>query len=325
MVKRFIVTIIAGITIVGGTAGCQTAKPETVKPVPIKTATIRVGTLPVEDGLPIFVAAKNGYFKKNHLNVEIVNFQSALECDAAFQAGQIDGFMGDILGAALLDNAGNDVSIVTTVLGATAKEGRFAIVAAPNSGITTVDQLKNVPIATASNTVIDYMIHQSLKDKGFTPAEIQTIEVKKLPVRMQMLLAGQIKAAGLPNLMVVLAEKQGGKIIVDDTKAENLSQTVILFKTSFIKGDKSAIGRFLTSLNQAAAAINKAPKAYTALLVEKANLPAGLAQTFQVSHYPQAGLPAPKDVNRLLNWMKSNHTIKDDITYSRLTMEVKPK
>jgi NitT/TauT family transport system substrate-binding protein len=324
MTKKYVAAAAAAILLILGLTGCQTAKTTAVpKPAPVKTVKIRLGVLPVEDALPIFTADQKGFFKKNHLEVEVVNFQSALECDAAFQAGKIDGFMGDVVGAALLKNAGFDVSIVTTVLGATAKEGRFAIVAAPKSGITTVGQLKNVPIGTASNTVIDYVIHESLSDKGFKADEIKTIEVKKLPVRLQMLLGGQLQAAGLPNLMVVLAEKQGAKIIVDDTQGPNLSQTIVLFKTSFVKSNLAGIERFLLSLNQAATAINKDPKSFRALLVSKANLPPTLAATYVVSKYPAVGLPKEADVDRLLKWMKDNKTIKNSVTYSGITMEVK--
>jgi NitT/TauT family transport system substrate-binding protein len=323
MARRLIAGLVAAIFLIVGAAGCTTTKDTTVKKVePVKTVKIRLGVLPVEDALPIFVAEQKGYFKKNKLDVEIVSFESALECDAALQAGKIDGFMGDILGAALLENGGFDVSIVTTVLGATPKEGRFAIVSAPGSGITKPEQLKNVPIGIASNTVIEYMVDKSLLAKGLKKDEIKTIEVKKLPVRLQMLLSGQLQAAGLPNLMVVLAEKQGAAVVVDDTKGNNLSQTIVLFKTGFVKNNKPGIERFLKSLNEAAAAINKNPKSFRSLLVEKAKLPETLAGTYVVSMYPSANLPKKQDVDRLLSWMKDKQLIKPGITYDKITMKV---
>lgn len=326
MTKRITAALIALLMLALAAAGCQPVKTTSVQnSAPVKTVKIKVGVLPVEDALPIFTAQQKGYFKKNHLGVEVVNFNSALECDAAFQAGKIDGFMGDIVGAALLENAGFDVSIVTTILGAGPKEGRFAIVAAPKSDITTVEQLKNVPVGTASNTVIDYMINASLTAKGFKPDEIKTVEIKKLPVRLQMLLSGQLQAAGLPNLMVVLAEKQGAKVIVDDTKGKNLSQTIVLFKTDFIKNNTAGIERFLKSLNEAAASINKNPNSFRGLLVEKANLPQTLADSYQVSKYPSSSLPSKADVDNLLKWMKDNKLIKPTVTYKSITMEVNPK
>jgi NitT/TauT family transport system substrate-binding protein len=326
MTRRITAALIALAMLALAAAGCQPAKTTATKKAdPIKTAKIRVGVLPVEDALPIFTAEQKGYFTKNHLEVEVVNFNSALECDAAFQAGKIDGFMGDIVGAALLENAGFDVSIVTTILGSGPKEGRFAIVAAPKSGITTVEQLKNVPIGTASNTVIDYMINASLSAKGFKPDEIKTVEIKKLPVRLQMLLSGQLQAAGLPNLMVVLAEKQGAKVIVDDTKGKNLSQTIVLFKTDFIKSNTAGIERFLKSLNEAAISINKNPNAFRGLLVDKAKLPPTLANSYQVSKYPASTLPNKSDVDNLLKWMKGKGLISPAITYKSITMEVNPQ
>jgi ABC-type nitrate/sulfonate/bicarbonate transport system substrate-binding protein len=66
-----------------------------------------IGTLPTEDMLPLWVAEEEGLFAEYGLDsVEIVTFQAAQERDAAFVAGEIDAFMGDIIAAAQLEAAG---------------------------------------------------------------------------------------------------------------------------------------------------------------------------------------------------------------------------
>ena len=59
--------------------------------------TLRIGVLPVIDTLPLYVAESEGLFEREGINVELVEFSSAMERDAAFTAGSIDGYFGDLV------------------------------------------------------------------------------------------------------------------------------------------------------------------------------------------------------------------------------------
>ena len=64
---------------------------------------LRVGLLPIVDVLPIYVADSEGLFKAQNLDVELSLFASALERDAALQAGQLDVELNDLVSAVLLN------------------------------------------------------------------------------------------------------------------------------------------------------------------------------------------------------------------------------
>ena len=120
-------------------AGPGTDAPHQGTPLPLS---VRIGTLPTEDSLPLWVAEKSGYFATENVpKVEIVEFQSAQERDAAFASGAIDGFMGDIIAAANLTAAGKPNTIETVMLGADQSQGRFGIAVAPKSTVTALPQL----------------------------------------------------------------------------------------------------------------------------------------------------------------------------------------
>jgi len=55
---------------------------------------MKIGLLPIVDALPFFVAEEKGYFQAEGLDVEFIQFASALERDGAVQAGEIDGTLG---------------------------------------------------------------------------------------------------------------------------------------------------------------------------------------------------------------------------------------
>ncbi len=126
---------------------------------------IRIGVLPVLDTLPLIVAKEQKNFEKNGINLEIVNFQSDLERDAALQAGELDSYFGDLLNTFLLIGSGQKIKIVTTVFHTSAVSRMFGIVAAPGSGITDFSGLKGKQVAISSATVIEYLCDRFMQYK----------------------------------------------------------------------------------------------------------------------------------------------------------------
>jgi NitT/TauT family transport system substrate-binding protein len=285
---------------------------------------VKIGTLPTEDSLPLWVAQDRGYFAVEGIpKVDVIEFQSAQERDAAFASGAIDGFMGDIIAASNLTAAGKPNKIATVMLGADQSQGRFGIVVPPKSTVTTLSQLANVPVGTSSATIQQYVLDGLMGEAGVASSSVKIEEVKKVPVRFQLLMSNKLKAAALPEPFLSLAEQGGAKIIADDTKAKaNLSQTVLVFSDAFLakKGGTATRDAVLSAWDVAANDINKAPNAYRAKLVEKAKMPKTLEPSYDVNVYPAHQLPAQADVDAVLAWMKAKGYLKGDVTYDQLTV-----
>ncbi len=180
---------------------------------PAAPDSLKIGLLLIEDSVPFYIAEQEGYFEQEHLEVELIPFLSALERDSALIAGALDGAISDPVGAILLDRGQGILKITSLGLGKTPGEGVFAILAAPGSGIERLDELKNQQIAVSNGTIIEYVTDRLLTESGFSDAEIKKIEVKKMPIRMQMLLSGSVKAATLPEPLASIAAGKGAKIL----------------------------------------------------------------------------------------------------------------
>ena len=218
-----ILSIVLSLTIV--VSGCAATKaPDNNQP----TKTVKIGVLPIEDNLPFYVAEKDGLYAKEGVRVELVSFASALERDTALQAGQIDGEVADMVAVALLKKIGTDVKIASIGLGATPKEGRFAILSSPKSNIKDLAGLEGSTLGISQNSIIDYVSDQMLLDKGVVLNDVKKMSIPKMPVRLDMLLSDQINAACLPDPLASLAQAKGAHVIIDDTY-RNISQTVFLF------------------------------------------------------------------------------------------------
>jgi NitT/TauT family transport system substrate-binding protein len=115
----FLFFMLAAGLVLGGCGGSEPAK-------------IRLGMLPIADNLPFWVAEQKGYFKDAGLNVELIDFPSALERDSAFVARQIDVGVGDLLAVAVMNNSGTGVKAVAIAQGIKPGENRFAVLSHPN-------------------------------------------------------------------------------------------------------------------------------------------------------------------------------------------------
>lgn len=306
-------------------AGCGSPSepaetPDAGAPEAAKPAAVRIGTLATQDTLPLWVAEEKGYFADNELDdVQIEIFQSAQELQAAFSAGAVDALMTDVMVAANLHASGTEVVLPTVMLGATTEEGRFAVVGAPKTDFASMNDLEGQPVGIGTITVTEYVFDKLAEEAGLDPAAVTKEDVKKMPVRFQLLMSGKLKAASLPEPFVTLAEQGGAKIVPggDDTKAQkNISQSVLCINREFAETPEGAatVDALLASWDAAVEDINADPNAFRGTLVEKAKLPQPLADSYEVSTYPKAAPPAAEQVQEVLDWMKDRGYLTAEVT-----------
>ncbi len=322
-IRRIVALLTALAISVALLAGCS-AKPaeEPVAEEPVKLAPVRIGVLPTEDSLPLWVAEKEGLFTKAGLDVTFVDFQAAAERDAAFTAGEIDAFMGDIIAAALLEQGGSGVTIGTVMLGATPAEGRFGIVVPADSAYQDLSALAGVPVGTSSGTIQEYVLDGLMLQAGVPAEKVAKEEVKKVPVRFELLMKGQLKAAALPEPFLSLAVAQGAKLLGDDTKGENLSQTILGFSDEYLvsPGGIESMTALLEVWDEAVDLGNADPDAYRATLVERAKLPEPIKDSYKINTYPKADVPSEEQISAVLAWMDTKKLLGKPVTYEDLVM-----
>lgn len=314
--KSFISTFLAislFLTLATGCTQSNSTKPGNNSQT--ETSTLKIGSLTLEENLPLLVAEKNGNFTNENVKVELVPFQSPVELQSAFQSGDLDGIITDIMIAAMLQSSGIDLRVTSIALGATPQEGRFGIVASSKSGIKEVQDLKGKSIGISNNSIIEYVTDGLLKQGEVDPAEIKKITVAKLPVRVEMLLNNQIDAITVPDPQITYLVSKGAKVIAEDTQGENLSQSVILMKADAINSKTQAITSFYKAYAKAVEDINQAPDQYKDLLVKHVNVPESVVEIYKVQHYSKPQLPGENEVNNVISWLKDKNLLKNEVTY----------
>ena len=221
-----------------------------------KLPSIQFGTIPVLQSLPLFVAAEKGFFKEQGLNVEIVLFNSAMEKDIALSSGRIAGYFGDLMTPMVLQANNTGVRITAANFNTTHEQRMFAILASPQSANKGLEEIAKAGIATGTNAIPEYLVERLLQQRKISKDKINFIDVKNIPIRLQMLLSNQIPAALLPEPLASLAETKGAKSLLDD-KGRGLSATVLAFSERFIRSNPQAVKAFQAAVDRASDYINK--------------------------------------------------------------------
>ncbi len=265
---------------------------------------LRIGTLPVVDSLLLHVAKEEGFFRDAGLDVEIATFQSALEKDAAVQAGTLDAYLGEISGPILQRSAGLDYLIVATTYFTNRHSRMFGLVTSPALKAESVEDLRGKSVAMSRGTIIDYLLDPFLKTGGLQTRDVTERDIRKIPARVQMLLAGQVDAALLPEPLLSVVETAGGEVLLDDRQFD-MPMAIIAFSRA--KADPATVAAFQKAFARAAAEVNgDQAKAREALLRLKL-IPESLARTFTVPYFdPEKvpyGLPDRADYESYVAWL----------------------
>jgi len=278
---------------------------------------IRFGTLPVLQALPVFLAAEKGFFDEQGLNVTLVPFSSAMEKDVALTAGEISGYFGDMMTVMMLNANRVPVKIIATIFNADTVQRLFAVVSAPGASVQSLGELATAGIAISSNTIIEYISTRILASEGIDRKSTHFIEARKIPIRLQMLLSGQVPGATLPEPLVSLAVQKGGRVLADDT-GKNLSAIILAFRTDMLTRHPDSIRKFMTAIAAAGDFINHDPEAARPVMNTYCRIPRSLQKTFPVPRIPAVQLPGPHQVRDVAGWLQSKKLMETDMTYDRI-------
>jgi NitT/TauT family transport system substrate-binding protein len=294
---------------------------ETPRGTQASSAPIKFGVLPVIQALPVFVAAEKGFFKEAGLDVELVTFNSALDKDVAFTSNQIAGYFGDLQTCIVLNGNNAPIKIVAEVYNATKPKSRtFVLLISPKYSGKSLREAVRAGVAVSSNTILDYLTTKFLTSKNIPLGEAHLVEMKNIPIRMQMLLGGQVPAAVLPEPLATLAESRGAQPLMDDA-GTGLSSTVLAFNEAFLSAAPDRAKAFLRAVDKASGYINANRDAVRPTMNRECRIPDELKKNFPVPEFPKLSVPSREHVNDVYQWLSGKNTIRRTLTYRQMVSE----
>ena len=290
------------------------------QPKEAKLSKITIGLMPDTDSIPFIIAAERGYFAEEGVEVELVPFKSAMERDAALQSGNLDGAISDLL-AVIFARSGGFALHATSYT-----DGNYNLVAGGNTDISAAPDLHGKEIAISRNTIIEYVTDEILAVNGLNEREVSKVVIPQIPVRLEMLQSGNLAAAVLPEPMASVAVASGSRYVTGSGEL-CINPGVIVFADYAINEKADSIRAMYRAYNKSVEYLNHAPRAeYIGLVMEKSGFPAPARDALELKPYRPAGLPAEKDVEEAVHWVKSKELAGDyryDDLVSKLLVEEK--
>jgi len=277
---------------------------------------LKIAVLPILDALPMYVAQEQGYFDEQNLKIEFIPVGSAAERDQVMAAGQADGMINDLVSTLLYNQDTIQIQVVSFARTATPDFPQFQILAAKDSGLNTVEDLRGVEIGISEGSVIEYTTDRLLEAEGFTDLDIATLAVPSIPVRMSLLDSGELAAANLPDPLASLAIQGGASVIIDDRSHPEYGNSLISFRKLVIDSNPEAIRSFLAAIEKASEEINANPNKWDDLLTEQNLVPAPLIGSYQVPTFPVNSLPSQTQWEDVVEWGLAKGFISQEVSYA---------
>jgi NitT/TauT family transport system substrate-binding protein len=262
--------------------------------------------MPDADSLPFMVARDEGFFSREGVNVELISFSNFQERDAALQAGRIDGAISDLLAAVFFAAGGFDVRAVSLT------DGRYGIIGSPQSANSSLAGLRGQKIAISSNTIIHYTAIAQMEAAGIPEDTYELIAVPRMPLRLEMLLSGQVAAACLPEPFLTAAAGQGA-VPLSTTDTLGIDAGVIVFSKKVLDERLDDAILFFRAVYNASLKINANPQSYREYLVEQAAFPAEVKDTYRFVTYRKPTLPDTRQIEQVIRWLKSRDLLEADV------------
>lgn len=317
--------VLPGVLLVSGCAQTgSSARPDSAQPA--ETLEVRIGVQSIASALPFWVAEEQRIFEDVGLDVTIDVFSSGADRNTALTAGAVDCALGDPVSLALLEAGGFPVAATTVLLGATPEEGRQGIVAGPDSDAKTLADLAGVKVGTSFVTHQEYVVDRLFAQAGVPASDVVKEEVKKVPIRYELLMSGQLPAAALPEPWITLAGSSGGTVIAADTEGENLSQDDLIAGDEWLASEDGAetMRRILEAWDSAVELINEDPDMWRDTLVTHAGVPDEIHDVYEVDTYPKAQAPTREMIDPQVQWMVDAGYLEKTVPYEDIVWDLAP-
>ena len=312
--KKLLFLVSVLVMIVLSAAGCGNTADQAAGNKELQE--INIGLMPDIDSVPVIMAQEKGYFAEEGLKVNIQQFKSAMDRDAALQSGNLDGAISDMLAVAFAKSGGFDVQVTAFT------NGSYKLIAGKDAEVNSVHDLIGKDVAISKNTIIEYVTDQITATNNMPENSLNKVVIPQIPTRLEMLQNGKLAAATLPEPMGSIAIYNGCKYITGSDEL-GINPGVMMFTSKAVESKKAELQAFYRAYNKAVAYLNDTDKAqYMDIVIEKSGFPAAAKDALALPKYRPAGLPKQQDVNDCLTWMNQKNLIKQNYTYDDIVVDI---
>jgi NitT/TauT family transport system substrate-binding protein len=262
---------------------------------------LRIGLMPANNSIPMVVGEARHLFEAQGIRVSLVPFSGQLERETALQTGALDGTVSDLINAVQSWTHGFDARVTS------ATEGAFALLGSPRGTLRSFADWPSrgtarVRTALLENSIVYYLTERMITSAKADLSRMELVPIVQLPARMEMLLAGKVDAACLPEPLASLAAERGAHVL-GDSELMGASPGVLLFTRKAITQKPAQIAAFYRAYDAAVDEVNARPNDYRQSIVTGCQFPPGVIGTMRIPGFHHAFLPSEALVADVEAWM----------------------
>jgi NitT/TauT family transport system substrate-binding protein len=277
---------------------------------------LNFGAIGSVEVIPIIIADEKGYFEKEGIDVNFQSFKSAKDRDAAFQSGNLDGIICDEVAITLYQNADFDVKITGLT------DSNFMLIANPDSGIKSINNMEGKSVAISEKTCIEYTLDTLLEKNALDPNNVQKSMVPAIPTRLEMLRTNKVNAALLPEPFSTLAIKDGG-ILLGSANDAGIYTSVTAFTQKAISSKSTEIKAFFKAYNQAVDYVNNTSiSEYEDIIIKTVGYPEDMKGKIELPKFRKNILPEEADIKAAIDWAAKNNLLKKELNPKDLVSNI---
>ncbi len=155
-----------------------------------------------------------------------------------------------------------------------------------------------------------YVTERLMETAGADPSAcIELVPIVQVPVRLEMLLGGQVEAACLPEPLATAAARRGAQLVADSSQLGR-QVGVLLFTKQAIAAKERQIAAFYRAYDRAVADLDAEPGAFRDAIVRGCGFPPAVGDSLRLPRFRRAFLPPAADVADVAQWMRQKGLIE---------------
>ena len=287
------------------------------------TVKLKVGTLPISNAAPLFLGAKQGFFKDEQLEIEPVIAQTGNDVITAMISGDTQfGFVGYVPAiSARSQNVPVKVVANSDNGAATVKDEWTKIVVNKDSPIKDVKDLAGKTIAANSlKGVGEVVIKASLDKQGVDPDSIELLEVP-FPDMPAALERDRVDAIWVPEPFLTQVLGTGARSVDAPlvTLGKNYVNGGYVTSDKYLGENQDVVERFAKAMNRSSDYASEHPEEVRAILGEYTQIPPAVAKKILLPSWPSEIDTA--QIEELAGYAKQYGVIKEEPSSEDLIWE----
>ncbi len=233
--------------VIAGLFSCNDTKDDSV--VEYDSTALHVALVPTMDNLPLYYAKETGIYDSLGLNIELLTYSSAMDCDTAFTNGEADGVVSDIVKANIWRSRGDSVKVVMRT------DLNLFLMSTHSSRIKSVNNIKEKIMAITRNSALDYMADKVMEHIKLPLLQLNKPQINDIALRCKMTDQNQYDGAFLPEPYAMEAENNGAHRLISSSELiGNLS--AVIFHDSIVAKRNDDIHKFVEGYDIAVNRLN---------------------------------------------------------------------